>query len=103
MHINTMPERGETMSKEEAIEGLNRVAVQKARLAHQMQKAISKFLRAEERDPKARELEGKEKALATLWLLIEMQETVKTSMLKSGIEPDALENATRLFRKEAKH
>ena len=90
------------MNKDEAIEGYSRVAIQKARLAKEIEHPVHRFMKPEQRDPDAREMEAKEKALAVLWLSIEIQETIKTSMTNSGVKQDAIENAIRLFKQEAR-
>lgn len=90
------------MNKEEAIAGLNRVGAQKAKLAGLMQKTMHVFMKPETRDQTARELENKEKAMAVLWLSIEIQETIKNSLLKRGVPSDAVENSVRLFRQDAR-
>ena len=89
-------------TKEEAMETLARVDAQRAKLAPLLKKALDKFLKPEVRDPAGRMLESMDKQHALLSMAIQMQENIRRIFIERGATEEQVENAIRLYRKEAK-
>ena len=90
------------MEKQEALNVLARVAVQRHRAYREFDKAIGRIMKPSERDHAMRMIEVQDKEQAILSVAVAMQENIKNILLSRGIEEEKVENLIRQYRQEAR-